>query len=254
MPTSARRVSPAALALLAGLLAATPSLAQTAEPTATTRPTTRAAKAERPPIVSRAEWGGGEVDYPESYRHEPKVVLVHHAGVLFKPGTDPAASVRGLLRFSREDKGWPDVPYHFVIAPDGAIYEGRDVNYKPDTNTKFDTAGYVNVELLGNFEEQRVSPAQLDSLARLTAHLADEIGMRTADLVTHKNVAPGQTTCPGRDLYRYFESGAVARAVDACRAGEPPRIDPLPPLPDGPTEMIPDAGATLPSNSARQSN
>ena len=233
-----------AVALVAASIALAPRASAQPADAPATRPATEAAQAEKPPIVSRDEWGGGAIDYPESYRHTPKTVLVHHAGVTVRPGADAAQSMRNLLRFSREDKGWPDVPYHYIIGPDGTIFEGRDVNYKPDTNTKFDTAGYVNIELMGNFEEQRVSPAQLESLARLTAYLADEIDMPTANLVTHKDVAVGQTDCPGRDLYRYFTSGAMARAVDAARAGGSPSIDYLPPLPEGPTEMIPGAEPT----------
>ena len=197
-------------------------------------PAALAEPAPAPEVVSRADWGGEEVVYPDGLRHTPTTVLLHHAGVTWKAGSDPAASMRGLLRFSREEKGWPDVPYHFVVAPDGRVFEGRDLNYAPDTNTSFDTTGYVNVELLGNFEEQRVGAAQLDAAARVVAWLADELEMPTGELATHEGVAPGQTSCPGADFLRYLEDGRFQAAVDAARSGEPVEIKLLPALPDGP--------------------
>jgi hypothetical protein len=196
-----------------------------------------AGPATRPAIVSRTEWGSKPGEFAERYRHSPTVVLVHHEGVLWKSGTDPVKRLQGLQRFSQNEKKWPDVPYHFHIAPDGRIFEGRDMAYKPDTNTRFDTAGYVNIELFGNFEVQRVTLPQLRSLVKTIAWLADELNMPTDKLVTHKDVAQNQTDCPGADLYRYFTGGQIAAWVDATRAGQEPAIELLPALTVGPTTM-----------------
>ena len=60
---------------------------------------------------------------------------------------------------------------------------------------------------------------------------------------THRDAAPGQTSCPGRDFYRYFLDGQFRKWVRAVLAGEDPKIDPGPPLPaepPGPTELITD--------------
>ncbi|BAM03444.1 peptidoglycan recognition protein family protein [Phycisphaera mikurensis] len=213
-------------------------------------PAVLAEPAPAPSIVMRERWGGEEVEYPEALRHEPATVLLHHAGVAWRAGADPAASMRGLLRFSREEKGWPDVPYHFVVAPDGRIFEGRDLRYAPDTNTSFDPTGYVNVELLGNFEEQRVNATQLDAAVRVVAWLADRLEMPTADLATHAGVAPGQTSCPGADFLRYLDGGSFHAAVDAARAGEPVEIEVLPPLPDGPQAFAEAEEPAVPKRSA----
>jgi len=55
-------------------------------------------------------------------------------------------------------------------------------------------------------------------------------------------VAAG-TTCPGKDLYRYVESGRLRRWVEAMRAGEAVRVEVGPELDGGPSEVIP--GGTL---------
>ena len=60
---------------------------------------------------------------------------------------------------------------------------------------------------------------------------------------THRDVAPGQTNCPGRDFYRYFLDGQFKKWVKAVTVGDDPKINPGPPLPaepPGPTEVITD--------------
>ena len=209
-------------------------------PTATTR------AAAAPAIVSAEAWGSTPQAFPDEYLHEPRIVLLHHAGELWRAGTDPAVKLKNLQTWGMREKGWHDVPYHFLIAPDGRIYEGRALRYRPDTNTEFDPAGYVNVQLWGNFEEQRVSREQLDAVVALTAHLADRLDMPTDQLVAHEDVA--QTACPGRDFHRYLAGGPLRGWVDAARRGRTPDVRLLPPLPDGPAEMIPDAApATRPA-------
>ncbi len=58
---------------------------------------------------------------------------------------------------------------------------------------------------------------------------------------THRDVAPGQTECPGRDFYRYMLEGQFRKWVKTVLEGKELGIDPGPPLtgePPGPTEVI----------------
>lgn len=187
-------------------------------------PTSSTPSAERPPIVTASEWNSTPEPFPDQYVHTPQALLLHHAGVTWNDGDDPFVKLRNLQTWGQRDKGWHDVPYHFLIAPDGRIFEGRAMRYKPDTNTQFDTTGYVNVQLWGNLDTQRATLAQLRSTAALCAWLADELGMETHAITTHRDVAPGQTSCPGEGFYRYVASGQFAHWVDAIRAGQAPAI------------------------------
>ncbi|MEM6313946.1 MAG: peptidoglycan recognition family protein [Planctomycetota bacterium] len=195
--------------------------------------------ATQPAIVPAAAWGSTPANFPDDYLHEPTTVLLHHAGVDWVAGTDPAVKIKNLQTWGMRERGWHDVPYHFLIAPDGRVFEGRALRYRPDTNTDFDTAGYVNVQLWGNFDTQRVSRAQLQATVTLVAHLADTLDMPTEKLVAHSDVAA--TGCPGVDFYRYLDGGPLIGWIDQARAGQTPSIELLPPLEDGPTQMIPDA-------------
>lgn len=201
--------------------------------------------AEKPPIIPRAEWGSKPLPIPDSRRHTPRFITVHHAGVNWKAGTDPAQFVRNMQKWGQNEKKWPDLAYHFMIAPDGRIFEARDIAYEPESNTKYDLQGHIGVELMGNFETQRASIEQVRSLTKLLAWLSQDL--KITDIAGHKDRARGQTSCPGRDLYRYLHDGPIAKWMAAMQRGEAPDIELLPPLEGGPTTMIGAPAATRPS-------
>lgn len=204
----------------------------------------------RPPNFVTAEtWGSNPDPIPDSRRHVPKYVTLHHAGVLWTSDRDPAQFIRNMQSWGKRrpeieqpprDTYWPDLPYHFLIAPDGRIFEGRPCDYEPESNTDYDLAGHLGVELMGNFEAQRPSPAQVESAVRLVAWLLAKYDLPIDAISTHAKVANGQTSCPGRDFARYFEGepGQFARWVDSALSGKPLDIDLGEPLEEGPTELI----------------
>lgn len=195
----------------------------------------------RPVTVSAEEWGSTPQPIPEERRHVPEFVTIHHAGVLWKAGDEGAAKLRGLQAFGQREKGWPDLPYHYLITPDGTIYEGRPIEYEPETNTSYDVTGHLGVQLYGNFEEQRVSPAQMESLVRLTAWLLEEFNIDPETIGGHNDRPGVVTVCPGRDLARYLDDGSLMSWVESVRWGNELNIELGAPLEGGPTEMIPDA-------------
>ena len=202
--------------------------------------------------VTRAEWGSKPDPIPDSRIHVPKWITIHHAGVLWTNTKDAVETVRNLQEYGKKrpqiekpprNTFWADLPYHFLIAPDGRIFEGRDVKYEPDTNTNYSLAGNLGIEMMGDFELQRPSVAQLDSVTRLTAWLMQEHKIDLEHVRTHRDAAPGQTDCPGRDFFRYILDGQFKKWVTTVQAGQELKIDPGPPLPAepaGPTELITD--------------
>ena len=118
-------------------------------------------------IVPVANWGGTPADAAKARQHKISHITLHHQGEPFKPGTDPEAYLRRLQAWSRAEKGWLDIPYHYVIDLDGRIYGARDIAYAGDTNTEYDPSGHALIEVVGNFEEVEPNRQQLDAAVKL---------------------------------------------------------------------------------------
>ena len=164
-----------------------------------------AGKPLAPQIISVEVWGGS----PPTAREEPQSIhriTLHHQGEIWKDGTDPEAYLRRLQQWSRLTKRWADIPYHYVIAPDGRIYAARPLSQAGDTNTEYDPRGHALIMLVGNFEEQQPTAAQLKAAVDLSAWLARQHGLGLDAIASHKDHSR-QTVCPGKNLYAYLESG-----------------------------------------------
>ena len=192
----------------------------------------------KPAIVTREQWGSKPEPIPDSRKHTPQFITIHHAGVDWKAGGDPQKFVQNMQAWGQREKHWPDLAYHFLIAPDGRIFEARDIRYEPESNTKYDLQGHIGVEMMGNFETQRPSEAQLKSCVALVSWLCQDLKIDPSQIAGHKDRAKGQTSCPGKDFYRYLEDGEFVEWVRATLAGKKAEVKPGPPLPGGPTVVI----------------
>lgn len=170
-----------------------------------------------PTIIEVDAWGGTAASTAAPAQPIRKITL-HHQGELWKDGADVAAYLRRLQQWSRLTRRWADIPYHYVIAPDGRIYAARPLQQPGDTNTEYDPRGHALLMLVGNFEVQQPTPAQLNAAVQLSAWLAREHGLGPDDIAGHKDYS-AQTVCPGRNLHARLESGwfraEVSRLLDA---------------------------------------
>ena len=146
--------------------------------------------------------------------HQINLITLHHSGDP-KPITlkdDPAKILRFLQTWGRDDKNWWDVPYHFFIAPDGKIYEGRDWHYIGETNTKYDPSGHFLINVLGNYEIQTPNPAQLNAIMDLMAWAVSEFNIPLDRIKGHRDYA--DTDCPGMNLYSYLKDGTIRKGIE----------------------------------------
>lgn len=161
-------------------------------------------EAADPPAIVRVEAWGGEALAAPARRQRITRITVHHQGEVWpsaaRPDDDPVAYLRRLQGWSRAARQWIDIPYHYVIAPDGRIFATRDVAAPGDTNTAYDPTGHALLMLMGNFEVQQPSAAQLQSAVALMAWLARENGLPADVIASHKDYTT-QTVCPGQALY-----------------------------------------------------
>jgi hypothetical protein len=198
----------------------------------------KSAAVPKPQMVAPAEWGSEPKPIGDEHKHTPKYITIHHGGTKWKTGKDPAKFVKAVQQYGQREKNWPDLPYHFMIAPDGRIFECRPLQYEPQSNTKYDLQGHIGVELMGNFEVERPSDAQLKSTAALVAWLCQDLKIDPSEIAGHKDRAKDQTVCPGKDFARYLTDGQFVGWVKDTLAGKKPEIKMGDPLPGGPTVII----------------
>ena len=162
-------------------------------------------------VIERQEWGWKPLEkaLPE---HEITKITIHHGGVEFREDQNPVEEISNLQNWSRTEKDWIDIPYHFMIDLDGNIYEARPINYPGATNTTYDPTGHALVEVMGNYEVQKLSEEQLKSVIDLSAFLAKKYNVPVEEIKGHKDYA--ETLCPGEDLYKYLKNGAIQEAVE----------------------------------------
>ncbi|RCK78931.1 MAG: Phage lysin, N-acetylmuramoyl-L-alanine amidase [Candidatus Ozemobacter sibiricus] len=155
----------------------------------------------KPKIVSREEWKArppkGEYKY-----HTPQKIVVHHT---WKPTASQyvgAATIRGIQNYHMDDPntGWSDIGYHFLIGPDGVIYQGRPeqaVGAHCPPNTTM-----VGVNVIGNYDagQDPITPDMEKSLIELLSWLAStyKIDPRT-QFYGHRDFSP--KSCPGDQVY-----------------------------------------------------
>ncbi len=162
-------------------------------------------------IVPRSGWNAAE---PRPYKqHTPVQITVHHEGTKLELTDDAARKIKNIQTWGMgKDRNWTDIPYHFLIAPDGTIYEGRNVMTVGETATEYDPSGHLLIVCLGNLEQQPVPAGQLQSLIKLIAHASRTYKIPIETLATHKDHST-QTNCPGKNLYAYFQNGYVMQEV-----------------------------------------
>ena len=141
--------------------------------------------------------------------HVIEQITVHHAGT-YSDHTS-TARIRGWQDGHMIGQGWPDLAYHLVIGVDGTVYEGRDPAYRGDTNTSYDTTGHLQVMLDGNFEVQRPTAAQWETLVVVLAWASERYGVSPDTISGHRDHAA--TLCPGRHLEDRIHSGELAADV-----------------------------------------
>ncbi len=162
-------------------------------------------------VIKRAEWGSISID--KSYKtHEIEYITIHHGGVEFTDQENASQHVKNLQNWSRSEKKWIDIPYHFMIDLEGNIYEARPINIPGDTNTEYDPTNHVLIEVMGNYEIQELSDTQLKSMIDLTKYLMGRFEVSVEKVKTHKDYS-SMTVCPGKNIYKFFEDGTIYEAL-----------------------------------------
>ncbi len=122
-------------------------------------------------------------------RKSTKRAIIHHSA---SPDV-PASTIHGWHLGQK----WSGIGYHFVIRAGGAIERGRPENTIGAHAGPAGNGDSIGVVLTGNFEYDKPTEAQLDSLVWLiTQYLEPKYGK--LQVMGHKDVMA--TACPGKNF------------------------------------------------------
>ncbi len=191
----------------------------------------RSAWTTQPVVISRTTPMGGT----------PYRITVHHSGDKDDVRVDSVTWLRQVdlnhIKGINHPEPWACIAYHFIIDPSGKVFEGRPLKYQgAHAGNPVDNRLNIGICLMGNFEEQRVAPAQRSALLATLDRLCLQYGINRAAVYGHKHFKT--TDCPGRFLSQIIE--AYAQREDA--PGEPDRLQAA--IPSGATRL----GAVLPTH------
>jgi hypothetical protein len=129
-------------------------------------------------------------------------IVIHHS----------ATAIGGAMRFDKEHRDvrhFDELGYHFVIGngtdtPDGKVEVGprwpkqKWGAHAQTPDEQFNRFG-IGICLVGNFDQQHPSDAQLRSTAKLVAYLMKTYNIPPSHVIGHGDTKP--TDCPGRNVH-----------------------------------------------------
>ena len=162
-------------------------------------------------IIPRSGWNAAE---PRPFKtHTPIRITIHHEGTKLEVTDDAGKKIKNIQTWGMgPDRNWVDIPYHFLIAPNGKIYEGRSPLTVGETATEYDPTGHLLITCLGNLEQQEVTKEQLNSLVNMIAYACKKYNIPYETIASHKDHST-QTNCPGKNLYHYLQNGYIKEEV-----------------------------------------
>jgi len=156
------------------------------------------------PVRPRTEWATGAPVPKLMDRMSPiRYITVHHDGMqpFHGEGLHAAAGRLDAIRRAHRAKHWGDIGYHYAVDRSGSIWEARPLRYQ-GAHVKNHNPGNVGIVVLGNFDQQRPTQAQIEALNNHVRMLMSVHRVSPRRLRTHLEWAA--TRCPGHYLQDYM--------------------------------------------------
>jgi hypothetical protein len=162
-----------------------------------------------PAVTGPAAWA------PRATPRNWKWIVIHHS----------ASPAGNMAMFDKEhkSKGWDGIGYHFVIGNGTNSGDGQ-VEVTPrwpaqkwgahakTLDNRYNEQG-IGICLVGNFDLDRPTAAQMRSLTKLTAHLMQTYRVPASNVIGHRDTKA--TECPGR----HINIASIRQAASQTLAG-----------------------------------
>ncbi len=152
-------------------------------------------------LVRRNEWNANPPT--QSYiKHTPKRITIHHTGANYPTKWEDALTeIKVIQEYHQQGRGWIDIGYHFLIDPQGNIFEGRPIlavgahvaNYNPDN---------IGISVMGNYHppvNNKITEKTISSIITLARYLKEQYEIQKTSFCAHRDLA--NTDCPGDNIY-----------------------------------------------------
>lgn len=162
---------------------------------------------------------GKKLKWPLEYAEKTRKIVIHHTAttdeaLVASTGTTKRQNykqiVNNIYRYHALTRGWGDVGYHYIIDPDGRVYEGR-YGEAVGAHAAGSNTGSLGIAVIGNYEDNQVPKKVIDSIVKLSSNKTKKFkikadgkssfrGEKSHNILGHRDVSA--TTCPGSKLYK----------------------------------------------------
>lgn len=155
--------------------------------------------------ITREQWGAKDAT-PNYSPQKPARIILHHSATplaVYK-GVE---TIRTIQRYHQHHMGWQDIGYHYLIGPEGNIYEGRP-SWAAGAHAKGYNRHTIGICVIGDYQAEKPTPEALEAVKGLIVTL-EALYERSLPVTGHRD--NGKTLCPGDNLYK--EIGGLSEAV-----------------------------------------
>lgn len=135
-------------------------------------------------------------EYGERNLEDSLYIFIHHTA------SPSSAKIENIAKWHVNNNGWARIGYHSGIKSNGDILilnSLRTLSY----HTRGNNTKGISIVLLGNYNEEELTDAQLKSLKIVTEALCQNLKIK--GIMGHRDAPGASTSCPGDNAYKLLE-------------------------------------------------
>jgi hypothetical protein len=194
---------------------------------------------------TKADLDGHKLLYPDQIQNSKTKLVVHHTAMTYdttRNSEQIRQHLQSMYKYHTLERDFGDIGYNFLIDHLGNIYEGRAGGEGAvGMHVSYNNVTTIGISLMGNFEEEEPTQAQVNALTNLLTALATKYHIdpsatenyfqpsTTAPYVTVKQLPTivghgdiAATACPGKYLRPLlpFIRSEVAKRLNGATPSE----------------------------------
>ncbi|MGI6225677.1 MAG: peptidoglycan recognition family protein [Peptococcales bacterium] len=134
-----------------------------------------------------------------AFTRKISAIHIHHTYKPTKTDYVGEKTIYGMWEYHTKTNGWSDIGQHFSVAPDGTIWDGRDLNRDPASIENYNK-GAISIEIIGNFDVEILKGPQKKAVIELVKTLLKVCDLGKEAIIFHREYST--KTCPGRNIQK----------------------------------------------------